>query len=243
MKPSKLAVLAVAAFSFALPASAQSSADTQLPPVEIRAKKNPGDAPYATAYTYQQRVIGLLAPEPRLLDVRMRLMFTGLTLVEQDDFMPANWGVAIVGETMDQTVPMAKGGYFLLPDLPIARSEAATLMFNTQTKENYLGFTWSVRVREGNLLPYRDFAKAIAEFDTMKRKVRWYERRLRELPSMKMSGLRACFVGGEGAILLDGAASGAFARGRCWLIKFDPAKGDTDATIAFSGELESLTLH
>lgn len=227
----------------ALPAGAQGATDDiVLPPVEIRSRKNAGDAPYAPAYQMQQRVMALLPPEPRVIDVRMRLMFAGLSLRERDDFMPANWGVAIVGTTIDETIPMARGGYFLLPDRPLARSENATLMFNTQTKENVVGMTWSIRVRQGNLLPYRDFGLAIAQFDAARRKVRWYERGLNEFSHYRMSALRACFVG-EGAVLLDGAASGAVSQGRCAILGFDKAKAATDATISFTGELESLTLH
>lgn len=227
----------------ALPAGAQTVADDSvLPAVEIRSRKNAGDAPYAAAYQLQQRVMALLPPEPRLIDLRLRVMFVDLTLRERDDFMPPNWGVAIVGTTIDEVIPMARGGYFLLPDRPLARGENATVMFNTQTKVNFIGMTWSVRVREGNLLPYRDFAQALAQFDAAKRKVHWYQRGLAEFSQVRMSALRACFVG-QGAVLLDGAASGAVLQGRCWILGFDQARAASDAVISFNGELESLTLH
>lgn len=55
----------------ALPAGAQSATDDIVrPPVEIRSRKNAGDAPYAPA------------------------------------FMPANWGVAIVGTIIDEAIPI-----------------------------------------------------------------------------------------------------------------------------------------
>lgn len=230
------------AVACAVPALAHAGDDVTLPPVEIRYKKNPGDLDYAIVYKLQERVRAYLPPEPRIIDYRGRAMFTGLTRTERDDFMPAGWAVAIVGKTVDYTVPTAKGGYFVLPDLPLAREEGAKLMFNTQTTERTLGVTWSVRVRDGNVLPYRDFAKALEEFEFVRNKVRWYERGLLSLRTIKYGSLRACFAGGDGAILIDGAASGALARGSCWILKFDAAKGSSDATIAFTAELASLTL-
>ena len=226
----------------AWPAGAQIAADNVLPPVEIRSKKNPGNVPYAAAYKLQQRVMALLPPEPRVIDMRFRVVFASLSLQERDDFMPANWGVAVVGKTVDATIPMARGGYFLLPDLPVARSENAALMFNTQTEAKYLGSAWSLRVREGNLLPYRDFAKAIDEINSAKGNVGRNDWQLAEFRAMTFKGLRACFANAEGAVLLNGAASGAVARGRCWHLKFDAAMANADASLAFIGELESLTL-
>ena len=182
--------------------------------------------------------MALLLPEPRVIDMRLRVMFSGLSLTERYDFLPPNWGVAVVGKTVDETIPMARGGYFLLPDLPIARSENATLMFKTQTVEKYIGSTWSVRAREGNLLPYREFARAIDEFNSVKGKVRWYQRQLAEFRAITFNGLRACFVNPEEAVLMNGAV----ARGRCWFLKFDASIANADASLGFVGELESLTL-
>jgi hypothetical protein len=228
-----------------VPALTHAADDIPLQPVEIRHKKNPGDLDYAIVYKLQERVRAYLPPEPRVIDYRARATFNAvntLTRTERDNFMPAGWAVAIVGKTVDYTVPTSRGGYFVLPDLPLAREEGAKLMFNTQTQERTMGVTWSIRLRDGSVLPYRDFAKALEEFEYVRNKVRWYERGLANLRTIQYSALRACFVGGDGAILIDGAASGATARGSCWILKFDAAKGSTDAIIGFTAELESLTL-
>jgi hypothetical protein len=226
----------------ALPVFAHAGEDLAAPSIEVRHQKNPGDLDYAIVYKLQERIRAYLPPEPRIIDYRGRAFFTSLTRIERDNFMPAGWAVAIVGKTVDYTVPIARGGYFVLPDLPLARQEGAKLMFNTLTKDRTLGVNWTVRLRDGNVLPYRDYAKALEEFEYVRNKVRWYERGLHGLRTIKYDTLRACFVGDAGAILIDGAASGALARGRCWVLKFDAAKANTDATIAFTAELESLTL-
>jgi hypothetical protein len=226
----------------AAPALAQDSAHTVLAPVEIRSKKNAGDMPYLSAYKIQQRLLSLLPPEPRVSDIRMRVLFTSLSESEQDDFMPATWAVAIVGTTFEQVIPVGKGGYFLLPEVPVATDEDATLMFNTQTKKKTLSAVWTLRARAGNRMPYSDFTQAIAEYEVVRRKIGINELAMRQLREHRPNALRACFANREGEILLDGVAAGAVARGSCRLLKFDPARSGTDSVITFSGTLDALTL-
>lgn len=234
--------MALALAACCAPACAHDRPDTVLPPVEVRAQKNAGDVPYLSAYKIQQRLLSLLPPEPRQTDVRMRVLFTSLAQSAQDDFMPASWAVAIVGKTFEQVVPVDRGGYFLLPEVPVATDEDATLMFNTQTRKRTLSAVWTVRTKDGKVLPYRDFARAIEEYDVVRGKIGRNELAMRQLREHRFNALRACFVNRQGAILVDGATSAAVARGSCWLLGFDAARGSTDAAITFSGELESLTL-
>lgn len=216
--------------------------DAAVSSVEIRSKKNAGDMPYLSAYKVQQRLLSMLPSEPRVSDVRMRVLFTSLSQSEQDDFLPATWAVAVVGKTFEQVVPVSRGGYFLLPEVPIATDEDATLMFNTQTKKKTLSAVWTVRAQGGKVLPYRDFGRAIDEYEVVRRKIGVGELEMRQLRENRPNALRACFVNKEGAILLDGAAAGAVARGSCWLLPFDAARAATASLIAFSGALETLTL-
>jgi hypothetical protein len=237
----RLCALVLAA-GCALPAVARQPADTVLPPVEVHSKRNPGDLPYLAAYKVQQRLLALLPPEPRVTDLRMRVLFASLSPAEQDDFMPATWAVAVVGKTFEQAIPVARGGYFMLPEIPVAADEDATLMFNTQTRKKTLSAVWSVRVRAGNVLPYRDFAHAIEEFEMVRRKIGRDELSMRQLREHSYNALRACFANRSGTILVDGATSGALASGSCSLLPFDAARTGAGATITFSGELEALTL-
>jgi hypothetical protein len=234
----KLLVVALAACA-AFPAVAQVATGKNIPKVEMRWKKNPGDFKYREAYQLQRSVLSILPPEPRLIDFRIRVMFAGLSQAERDDFMPAKWGVAIVGDMVDYTIPLGRGGYFVLPDLPIARDEDATLMFNTQTRPKLLGAAFPLRLREGNALPYADFAKAMQQFELVRSKIPWFELGMREIRHAEYDSLRACFSRPGGAILIDGAPAGA----RCAILKFDVSKVDSGATISFKGELENLTLH
>jgi hypothetical protein len=240
MKTTRMLALVLAACCCA-PALAQDVVDTVVPAVEIRSRKNAGDMPYLSAYKIQQRLLSLLPPDPRVSDIRMRVLFTSLSQTEQDDFLPASWAVAIVGKTFEQVVPVTRGGYFLLPEVPVAADEDGTLMFNTQTKKKTLSAVWTVRP-QGNALPYRDFARAIGEYELVRRRIGVGELALRQIREHRPNALRACFANREGGILVDGAASGAVARGSCWLLKFDADKANTDAVIGFSGALEALTL-
>jgi hypothetical protein len=224
------------------PATAQLAGKT-IPKVEMRWKKNPGDFKYREAYQLQQRVLSILPPEPRLIDFRIRVLFAGLSQAQRDDFLPASWGVAIVGDTVDYTVPLDRGGYFVLPDLPIARDEDATLMFNTQTRPKLLGASFPLRLRAGNVLPYSDFAKAMQQFELVRSSISWFESGMREIRRAEYDALRACFAGPGGAILLDGAPAGTVDGPRCAVLKFDVSKVESGATISFAGELENLALH
>jgi hypothetical protein len=242
MPGSRLLALTLAACA-ALPAGAQVAVKSNLAKVEVRWKKNPGDFKYREAYQLQRRVVAILPPEPRLIDFRIRVLFAGLNQTERDDFLPAKWGVAIVGDTVDYTVPLARGGYFLLPDLPLAREEDATLMFNAQTKPRLLGAAFPLRLGEGNVLPYSDFAKAMREFDLFRTKIPWSELGMREIRHAEYDSLRACFALPGGAILIDGAPAGAADGERCSVLKFDVSKVESGAVISFTADLDNLTLH
>lgn len=89
--------------------------------VKIAKTKNPGDLPYDAFYKNQVRLIAYLPAEPRIIEFMSRASFNGIAREEKDDYSPHSWGVAIVGDSVDYVVPMIRGGYFVLPNLPEAR--------------------------------------------------------------------------------------------------------------------------
>jgi len=216
-----------------------------MPPKEIRvqAKKNPGDVRYDLFYDLQLRFNGYLPPEPRLFDAVQRVSFTRLSLAEQDAYDPPDWAVSIVGDGLEETVPVRRGGYFSLPYLPEAYKNRATLMFRDQSKRNYTATAWVMRIGEDRQLSYADFGKAMEQLrqvqDTIPL-IRVLNYRVEKYS--KYDGLKACFLDKDGAMLIDGKPAAHAVVGNCWVLKYDPKKADSGELIAFRGALDIVTL-
>ncbi|MGZ8291191.1 MAG: hypothetical protein ACXW2U_18380 [Telluria sp.] len=222
---------------------ATAGSDTLLAPVEIRSKKNPGDLPYKGFYDIQNFVLSLQPAEPRVIDFSLRLSFTGIPDDEADSYLPTTWAVAIVGDTVDHTVPVSRGGWFTLPDLQQAAKERATIMFNTQTRKGYLGAGWKLRLAADNTLPYPSFAQAFDQVKSVQKKIPWYRYGLREEKAARFDALKACFGSAGGSIEIDGQAAPTQTRGTCKMLKFDAERAASkNSVIAFVGQLENVTL-
>jgi len=251
IRPAQLAMLAVLAAC--LPGGADAGgtgqaagkdALTELAPVTINRVRNPGDLPYAGFLQSIRHLQSYLPPEPRVLDLRLRLSFTGLGEAERDAYLPDTWAVAIVGDTFDHPVAVERGGYFLLPELPQAANEGATIMFNAQTRKDYMQVAWKFRVAPGQLLAYADFAKAFDEVAFVQKNIPLYRINLRDERLARFDGLKACFHPGGGRIEIDGQPAPTTNVGACSVLRFDPAIAKAgQARIAFVGPLDTVTLH
>ena len=237
---------AVAAFA-AAPAPAQEQqapAPTELSPVEINSKKNAGDVPYKTFYGMQALLQSFQPPEPRVIDLRLRLDFAGADAAARDAYLPDTWAVAVVGDTVDQVVPVSRGGYFVLPELKQAAEEKATIMFNTQTRKGRIDTAWKLRIAEGQTLSYASFAQAFEDVKFVQRQIPWYRLGLRGVRIVGYDGLRACFLPEGGRIEVDGKPAATTTDGGCQVLKYDPsATRASEARIAFIGPLDTVTLH
>lgn len=209
--------------------------------VEVSKKKNPGDLPYAAFHKLQERLISYLPPEPRVIDFLSRASFHGVDKQASDDFSPTGWGVAIVGESVDHVVPMIRGGYFVLPNLPQAKQERAKILFNTKTKKNFLKTAWKLRL-QNNSISYQDFAKSFGEVKQLQEKIRWYEISFQDEKDSRFDSLKACFMGSEGEILIDDKPANTTKLGRCVSLVFDPSQVASNPLIQFKGEVEMITL-
>jgi hypothetical protein len=209
--------------------------------VEVAKKKNPGNLRYAVFYKNQERMIAYLPNEPRMIDFMHRPTFLDMTKQEKDDYSPQNWGVAIVGDSIDHIIPMIRGGYFVLPDLPQAKQEGAKLLFNTITQKNFLGVSWVLRHRD-NAISYKDFALSFDEVRQLQEKIRWYELNLKGEKNAVYDSLKACFLEPGGNILLDDVPAKTSKLGRCVWLEFDPEQVRLNPTIRFVGALEVVTL-
>lgn len=248
--PMALRCAAAAVFaSLAILATPDASAQHAEPPVirevaavKIHRKMNAGDLPYRGFFGLQGYVQSLLPRGRNAVELRLRVNFASAKGPAYDEFQPGNWAVAIVGESIDQVVPVSRGGYFLLPDLPQAAAQNATIMFNTPTRAGRIGLEWKLRLSEKQTLSYAEFAKAFDQVKAVQRKIPWDRPGLREVRMVEYDGLTACFLSKEGRIDVGAKPAATVAEDACQVLKFDAATaGATE--IAFVGPLDIVTLH
>jgi hypothetical protein len=218
--------------------------DTALPgEIRIQAQKNPGDVSYQRFYDLQQRMMSYLPAEPRLFDVANRISFMRLSLAEQDAYKPKTWAVSIVGNELDETVPLRRGGYFLLPYLETAYKEKATVMFREQSKHNFVAMAWVLRIDDSRRLSYADFDKAIKQVQAVQKTIPLrYVLNFYAEKFGKYDGLKACFLEPGGEIRIDGKQVADSISGTCSVLKFDPAKVAGGQIIEFAGALDIVTI-
>ncbi len=237
-----LLAAAIALTAHAQEATSPSAPDNTTPRVKVEARKNVGDLPYYEHYiksqgwTYQQ-----LPPRPRVIDFVWRVSFTDLSEPERDAFVPKGWAVALVGQSFEQTVPVARGGYFLLPVLPQSLW-GATIMFNAQTRTARIAVAWVVRMGEGQRLSYADFGRALAEVRGVQIAIPLDWEFVEEVRKANYDALKACFLDAGGEILIDGKLATTQIVGNCSILKFEPAKFASKQTIEFKGPLNVVTL-
>jgi hypothetical protein len=212
-------------------------------PVHVHRKTNRGDLPYKPFFLIQTYLQSLLPPEPRAIDLLGRVEFVAKSEAEKDLFAPDSWAVAIVGDELDQVVPVRRGGYFLLPKVKLGMLELGTIMFNTQTQKGKMSVAWKIRVPPTQTLSYAEFAKALEEVSYVQKQIPTYRYDLREIRRHGHNALRACFLGGPGRIEIDGRPAMTIPDGACQVLKHDAAIArEGKAQIAFVGKLDIVTL-
>jgi hypothetical protein len=239
--------LALLAVTLALPVRAEDA-----PPVpqkeggpprvfKITARKNAGNLPYGH-YFYDQKLLdGYLPPRPRMVDFLWRISFIELSEPEQDAYQPKSWGVALVGDGFEQTLTIGRGGYFRLPELGVGRQDA-TIMFKEQSMPNVLKVAWVVKVGADQRLSYPEFREAVDEVHAAQRAMPFGYTPLKTERSARFDGLKACFLGAGGTLLIDGKPAADATVGHCSILKFDPARAHSDETIEFRGPLQIVTV-
>jgi hypothetical protein len=210
--------------------------------IEVQARKNAGNVPYRFFIDGQKRLRSYLPAEPRMLDVTYRIAFTELSIPEQDAYEPVGWSVSIVGDTVDQTVPLRRGGYFVLPEITQAYEEGATLMFREQSRRKALEVDWIVRVGPEQRMSYTDFARTMDEIHALQKTIPVYHLRVRSVKYAKYDGIKACFRDPGGTVLIDGKPAADATIGNCGVLKFDAGRATRSGTIEFSGPLDIVTV-
>ncbi|MGB9109143.1 MAG: hypothetical protein WCC39_10710 [Telluria sp.] len=223
-----------------VPASG-TEAGTPTNTVKVKARRNSGDQPYSHYFYYQGLVESYLPPRPHMIDFLYRISFTELSETEQDDYVPQGWAIALVGDGFEQTVPIARGGYFLLPKVS-ANHTGVTVMFKDQSDKAKIGIGWLVHVGPDQRLRYADFGKAMDEIHLAQHAMPYYHRALDATRSAKYDGLKACFFAPGGTLLIDGKPGAQATVGNCAIVKFDSAKTAGDHVIEFQGPLQLATI-
>lgn len=221
-----------------------SSADAETAGASHARKKNPGDMSYRAALRLQNKVAALQPRQAQLIAPSLRLAIAGMDHAERAEFLPAGWGVAIVGKTVDTLVPMRRGGFFSVPALTHAQSrqEDAIVMFNAQSRKNSVDVGWYVHVPASGKLAYRQFGQALEEMKQAQAAIAWWDLPLAGEKRARFNALRACFSTGDGTILVAGRPSGRKLSAHCSLLAFDPERLGADPAIAFQGQLDYVAL-
>jgi hypothetical protein len=208
--------------------------------VTIKESKKFGDLPYRPFIESFRLLQSYQPPEPRLVDVLVRARYPAMSDTEQDAYVPTKWGVAIVSRSVDLTVPVRRGGYFVLPDVDAAYAEEGSILFREPTsKPLYLYF--SLRVGAGQRLRYADLGKASQQIDTLLGKISYFNSRLRHLKRDKHDAIKACFLDAGGDIRIDGRSVADTTIGNCKVLRIDPERVKSADVIEFSGALDIVT--
>ncbi|MCS0806649.1 hypothetical protein NX774_01760 [Massilia agilis] len=232
--------LALAAHAHAAGAPAEDKAAAPAT-VRIKARINPGDLEYRWVFDNQKLLQGSLLAQARVVDFSWRILFTEFTLPEQDAWVPKGWAVALVGSNFEQTVPVARGGYFVLPALPVGL-QGSTIMFREQSLQGHIGAAWRVRVGADQRLTYASFKQALKEIRAVQGAIPLHKSGLKLVRTGTYDALKACFLAGGGRTLVDGKPAADGSVGNCIILKFDSVSAANGQTIAFEGPLDIVTV-
>lgn len=213
-------------------------------PLAAGARMNGGSVPYRTSFDMQELLTSFQPPEPRIIDLTLRMAFADADDLAPDAAPSAPLQATIVGDSMNHPIAISRRGFFLLPYLDWARQERATIVFNAPSLTNQLQTAWTIRLAPGQTLSYADFDRALGEMKTVQKNIPWYRFGLRQVRKSKQDGLKACFAVRDGRIEIDGQPAATTPEDGCQVLAFDPALAERGAaTIAFVGTLDSVTLH
>jgi len=218
--------------------------DKGVPPttIQVKARTNAGDLAYDWVFEYQKLLQGYLPTRAGMVDFSWRITFTELNLTEQDAWAPRGWAVALVGKGFEQDVPVARGGYFLLPTLPVGLQEAS-LVFRDQGRTSRIGAAFVVRLREGPrpYLYYGEIRDAMNAVRKMQDAIPDEHAELATLRAARYDGLKACFRDAGGVVFVGDMPTADATVGNCRILRFDPARRGNEK-IEFVGQPDAVTV-
>lgn len=184
-----------------------------------------------------------LPEESRLIEIWERFHYASMSLADQDAYTPPHGGIAIVSQSVNETVPVRRGGYFILPQVGQAYLEEGTIQVRQAIDRHYhsMFVAFSLRLGADQRSSYAELGKASRQIDAVKDKISSYHLGLKDLKRERHDAIKACFLGAGGSILVGDRAMADATRGDCRILTLDPARIARGETIAFSGPLDIVT--
>jgi len=232
--------LALATLAVPVLAAAQSTTPGTSAAVTVTASRAVGELPYRYFIEMQHHLERYLPPGPRLVDLWFRVGAPGMSEAERDVHQPQGWAIAVRSRSVDFTVPLRRGAYFSLPEIQDAYDERGEIVVNG-TYRPWLSIWWSLRVPESRRMAWADILAARAQIKVVQRRISAFAAQLQHTRRSPYDGIKACFLDGGGAILVDGVALADAVEGDCKVLFLDrdgPARGEV---VEFAGQLHIVS--
>lgn len=210
--------------------------------VKVATAKKHGEVQYRFFYRVQKELLASQAPEPRLLDFWYRADYADMSESERETYQPEGWAVSVVSASVDQDVPVRRGGYFRLPDLPLAYEEDAVVLFRETNRRRKLLLAWEMRIGPDRKTTYASLLKAAEELRGVQKRTSVFRPGLWRFKLWAVNAVQACFKEAGGAILVAGQPVADETTGSCKTIKIDPNRFAGDVQVEFAGSLEAVLL-
>lgn len=243
MRASRLSFTFPSTFALAFLAvttASHAGADAQPQAVAVSASRAVGELPYRYFLEMQHYLEGHLPPGPRLVDLWFRVGTPGMTEAQRDAHSARGWQVAVRSRTVDAVVPLRRGTYFTLPEIKDAYDERGEIVVNG-TYRPWLNIWWTLRVPGSRRMAYADIARARAQIRAVQDRVSAYAPSLQNVRRSPYDGIKACFLDGSGAILVDGRAVADAAEGDCKILYLDAAREARGEMVEFAGPLDVVS--
>lgn len=233
---------------WSLQAWAQEKDTTLAPPsVQVTAKRSGEQAfaeveyaPYIRDYSYMRKQ---LPQESRLIDMWERFRYAAMSLTDQDAYTPPRDGITIVSPSVKATVPVRRGGYFILPAIGQAYFEEGTIQVRQAIDRQYhtMYIAFSLKLGADQRSSYTDLGKASRQIAAVQGKISSFHNGLKHVKHARHDAIKACFLDAGGAILVAGQALADGGHGNCKILALDPVRIASGEAIEFSGPLDIVT--
>jgi hypothetical protein len=219
-----------------------------VPSVQVTGARINGEEPYAEVpygpyirdYSFLRKQ---LPRESRLIEMWEMFHYASMSAAQQDAYMPPRDGIAIVSQSVKATVPVRRGGYFILPQVAQAYLEEGTIQVRQAIDRQYhtMYIAFSLHLDPDQRTSYADLGKASRQIDAVLGKISPFHQGLKHIRQGRHDAIKACFLDDGSSIRVAGQAVADGVRGNCKILALDPARVASGEAIEFSGALDIVT--